>query len=145
VKKKKAKKKSNTLKSVTTPWGSYQYIYVDLLNGIVIKKLTIKEGNRFSLQSHSHRIENWKIIYSQGNQFSIIKESNTLSYYISETNHNFNSDMITIFSGEKHRAEALVGDLEIIEISTFSPYLYYTTLEEFESDIRRYHDDYGRA
>lgn len=148
--KKKAKKTGNNIKMkptaltvTTTPWGSYEYIYEDLKAGIVIKKLIIKEGHRFSLQSHSKRNEFWKIMYKQNNYFVITKEDHILSKCISSHSHNF-KDLINIPTMTLHRAEALTGDLEIIEMSTFYS-KDYSTLEEFESDIIRHHDDYGRS
>lgn len=141
----KLKMKPTALTANITPWGSYEYIYVDLPAGIVVKKLTIKEGHRFSLQSHSNRFEYWRITVpplnnlNRLNCFSIIIED----IYICEKNYNLYT-LIKVPSGLAHRAEALVGDLEIIETSTFDNNKY-STLEEFESDIIRYHDDYGRT
>lgn len=155
--KKKAKKTGNNIKMkptaltvTTTPWGSYEYIYEDLKAGIVIKKLTIKEGHRFSLQYHVHRAEYWKInsILNNSsicNSFSITIEDDPNSNkatYICERNYNLYK-LIKVPLGCNHRAEALVGDLEIIETSIFS-HNAYSNLEEFEADIRRIHDDYGR-
>lgn len=147
--KKESKKTGNNIKiklanlANITPWGSYEYIYTDFDNGVIIKKLIIKEGHRFSLQSHSKRNEFWKITYKQRNSFVISKEDYILSKCISPHSHNF-KELISIPPMTLHRAEALVGDLEIIEMSTFDS-KDYSTLEEFESDIIRHHDDYGRS
>lgn len=136
---KKNKKVDWTLNEViTTPWGSYEYIYVNLPKGIVIKKLTINEGHRFSLQRHTNRTEYWNVL-NNNSKFMITIQGYPDSMVITQPS----KEPIIVYPTKLHRAECFKGSLEIIETSIFYPTMY-SSLNHFESDIERHHDDYGR-
>jgi len=46
------------------PWGSYEVLHEE--PGLKVKKITVKAGNRLSLQKHSRREEFWTIISGRG-------------------------------------------------------------------------------
>ena len=106
------------------PWGKYE-VLIDKKNHKV-KKITVYEGAKSSLQSHGKRAEHWIIIKGKagvihGETHSVLSE-NESTFIPPET---------------KHRLENVgKGLLEIIEVQT-GEYLG-------EDDIIRYQDDYGR-
>jgi len=112
-------------KVVIRPWGSFETLLKE--DGIVLKKIIVKPGERLSLQSHQHRSEHWVILKGLG--------------YVTIENREFGvkkNGHIYIGIGEKHRIEN-VGkmDLEIYE-TQIGDYLE-------EDDIERFSDDYGRV
>jgi mannose-6-phosphate isomerase len=111
--------------SETRPWGAFHVL--DEKPGFKVKRLSVHEGGRLSLQSHKHRAEHWTVV------------SGTATVTI-------NSEVFTLTRGAacdiplgaKHRLENLhKGEVEIIEVQ-FGHYLG-------EDDIIRYDDAYNRS
>ena len=110
---------------VHRPWGSYQS--VDHGDRYQVKRITVKAGDRLSLQKHHHRSEHWIVV--RGTAKVTIDE-------LVKTVHENESIYIPI--GAVHRLEN-PGKilLELIEVQTGS-YLG-------EDDIIRLEDDYQRS
>ncbi|WP_213770117.1 mannose-1-phosphate guanylyltransferase/mannose-6-phosphate isomerase [Bradyrhizobium sp. dw_78] len=110
---------------VHRPWGSYQS--VDNGDRHQVKRITVKPGERLSLQKHHHRSEHWIVV--RGTAEVTVNEA-------VKTVHENESIYIPI--GAVHRL-ANPGKilLELIEVQTGS-YLG-------EDDIIRIEDDYRRA
>jgi mannose-1-phosphate guanylyltransferase / mannose-6-phosphate isomerase len=110
---------------VHRPWGSYQS--VDRGDRYQVKRITVKAGDRLSLQKHHHRSEHWIVV--RGTAKVTIDE-------LVKTVHENESIYIPI--GAVHRLEN-PGKilLELIEVQTGS-YLG-------EDDIIRIEDDYQRS
>jgi mannose-1-phosphate guanylyltransferase/mannose-6-phosphate isomerase len=110
---------------VHRPWGSYQS--VDHGDRYQVKRITVKAGDRLSLQKHHHRSEHWIVV--RGTAKVTIDE-------LVKTVHENESIYIPI--GAVHRLEN-PGKilLELIEVQTGS-YLG-------EDDIIRIEDDYKRS
>jgi mannose-1-phosphate guanylyltransferase/mannose-6-phosphate isomerase len=110
---------------VHRPWGSYQS--VDNGDRYQVKRITVKAGERLSLQKHHHRSEHWIVV--RGTAKVTVNE-------LVKTVHENESIYIPI--GAIHRLEN-PGKilLELIEVQTGS-YLG-------EDDIIRIEDDYQRS
>lgn len=111
-------------KKVYRPWGSYENM--DISDKFLVKRVTVKPGEKISLQKHFHRAEHWVVVsgtalVTRGEESFLLTEDQ--SAYIP--------------LGVIHRLEN-PGQipLELIEIRTGS-YLG-------EDDIVRYEDKYGR-
>lgn len=90
------------------------------------KRIHVNPGASLSLQSHSHRSENWVVVMGEA---EVTLEDRVLPLEVGES--------IFIERGQKHRlANRMASDLQIIEVQTGS-YLG-------EDDIVRYEDIYGR-
>jgi len=108
------------IQRIDKPWG-YEEILVN--NGrYVIKRLTIKEGHRLSLQLHRVKYETWLI----QSGFGAITLGDSFSNCSA-------GKMFDIPPNTPHRVFAGKGDVVILELST--PEL---------QDIVRIEDDYGR-
>ncbi|MCE9850440.1 mannose-1-phosphate guanylyltransferase/mannose-6-phosphate isomerase [Aeromonas allosaccharophila] len=111
-------------REVYRPWGMYDI--VDVGNKDRVRRITVKPGEKISLQIHRHRAEHWVVVSGTagvtiGDKVSVITEGQ--STYIPV--------------GEVHSLENLGGiPLEIIEVQTGS-YLA-------EDDIVRFEDQYSR-
>ena len=110
---------------VYRPWGSYET--VALAERFQVKRITVKPGQKLSLQKHHHRAEHWIVVKGTaqvtcGDKVFLLHEDQ--STYIP--------------LGEKHRLEN-PGNilLELIEVQS-GAYLG-------EDDIVRFDDVYGRA
>ena len=110
---------------VHRPWGSYQS--VDTGDRHQVKRITVKSGERLSLQKHHHRSEHWIVVRGTA-QVTV----NDLVKIVHE------NESIYIPIGAVHRLEN-PGKilLELIEVQTGS-YLG-------EDDIIRIEDDYARS
>lgn len=108
--------------TVEKPWGFFRRFTLNELS--TVKILHIKAGEEFSLQSHEHRGEFWRVIKGQpvvtlGEEERQAKEGDEF------------------FAPEKtpHRIHATNGDVDVLEIS----------IGDFnEEDIKRIADKYGR-
>lgn len=110
---------------VYRPWGSYETIA--LADRFQVKRITVKPGQKLSLQKHHHRAEHWIVV--QGTAQVTCGEKVFLL-------HEDQSTYIPL--GEKHRLENPGNiPLELIEVQSGS-YLG-------EDDIVRFDDVYGRA
>ena len=106
------------------PWGSYQRI--DAGARFQVKRITVKPGQRLSLQKHFHRAEHWVVVRGTAevtiDDQVILRHENEAAY---------------LPIGSVHRlANPGKIDLELIEVQVGS----YTG----EDDIVRFEDVYGR-
>ena len=111
---------------VERPWGSYEVLARG--PGFQAKRLTVKPGQRLSLQWHHHRDESW--IVARGTA-RVDLDAKTIDLGRGQT--------LNVPRTAKHRIANLssIDPLEIIEVQT-GDYLG-------EDDIVRESDDYGRA
>lgn len=107
------------------PWGEFHILHEE--EKCKVKKLVVKPGQKFSLQSHQKRNELWTVLSGNGEV--------TLEDEISPTQAGM---IYYIPAGTKHRLENVGNDdLVIIEVQTGASFL--------EEDIVRYEDSYGRV
>jgi mannose-6-phosphate isomerase-like protein (cupin superfamily) len=106
------------------PWGFYEILLTE--PGIQIKRITVRDMQQLSLQTHEHRDEHWFGLSGQG-IVTVGDDEMELRAGIT----------LQILRGEKHRVKALGGELMFIEVQVGN-YLG-------EDDIIRYEDNYGRA
>lgn len=112
-------------RKVFRPWGHYDA--VDSGERFQVKRITVKPGERLSLQMHHHRAEHWIVVRGTA---KVTCGDKTL--LLAENESTF------IPLGVKHRLENPGKvNLEIIEVQSGS-YLG-------EDDIVRYDDSYGRS
>jgi mannose-6-phosphate isomerase-like protein (cupin superfamily) len=105
------------------PWGEFERFTLN--EQTTVKIITVKAREAFSLQTHAHRKEIWRIISGTG----IV----TVGETISEAGP---GSTFSIEPGIKHRAEAGPNGLQFLEIA----------FGDFdEGDITRLEDKYGRA
>ena len=116
---------NNEKKSVEIrSWGTYEILYQDEI--VVVKKLVIHPGHRFSYQTHAERAERWVFIQGKG-------EVTLNDASISVTD----GSMIEVLRGDKHRAKNTgTENLIFIEVMTG----HYDELDNV-----RLADDYGRG
>jgi len=111
--------------TITRPWGSYT-ILVDKPTHKV-KSITVKAGQRLSLQRHKYRTEYWTVVEGSGNVVEGAERWGAIP-----------GEQFTIPAGEVHRAEADNDqDLTFIEVQLGT---YFG-----EDDIERLEDDYERT
>jgi len=110
-------------KSVKKPWGGFEQFTLNEIS--TVKILTIKPGQRFSLQKHKSRREFWKFLDNPA-KVTIGKK----------VMKKVKGDEVLISRGENHRIEAYSKPVNVLEISfgNFS-----------EKDVVRIEDDYGRG
>ena len=118
------RKEAISHRKVYRPWGSYETI--EISNRFQVKRITVKPGEKLSLQKHFHRAEHWivvsgtALVTKDGEQFVLKEDQSTY-----------------IPLGTIHRIENPGKiPLDIIEVQSGS-YLG-------EDDIVRFEDDYGR-
>ncbi|ENP8342185.1 mannose-1-phosphate guanylyltransferase/mannose-6-phosphate isomerase [Vibrio harveyi] len=112
-------------REVYRPWGMYDTVNEGVRDRV--KRITVKPGEKLSLQMHYHRAEHWVVVSGTakvmvGNKVSIITEDQSTYIPIGEIHSLENPGKIP---------------LEIIEVQTGS-YLA-------EDDILRFEDQYGRS
>lgn len=106
------------------PWGNFRQFTKN--EPTTVKIITVKKGERLSLQSHTDRSEFWRVLSGSG-----IVEVDTMVHQAKI------GDEFFIDTGMKHRLGAAESeDLEILEIA-------FGNFDE--SDITRYEDKYGRS
>ena len=106
------------------PWG--EWMVIDLGAGFVVKRITVRPGQRLSLQRHRHRAEQWVVVAGVAN---VTRGDAMFALTVGET--------VRIAPGETHRvANPGVEDLIFIEVQTGSLLS--------EDDIERLEDQYGR-
>ena len=105
------------------PWGQYERYTLN--EQTTVKIITVNPHEAFSLQTHAHRSEFWRIL------------SGSATVTVDDKRHEAKAgDTFYIKEGSAHRAEAGEGGLQFLEIS----------FGQFdESDITRLEDRYGRA
>lgn len=105
------------------PWGDFERFTLNEKS--TVKIITVKPGEEFSLQSHKHRGEFWRVL------------SGTGTITIDETQKTVHAGE-SFFSpvGHEHRMEGGPDGLTFLEIA----------FGDFdENDITRFDDKYGRA
>ncbi|HEV8666980.1 MAG TPA: phosphomannose isomerase type II C-terminal cupin domain [Candidatus Paceibacterota bacterium] len=105
------------------PWGSFERFTLN--ESSTVKLITVKEGEEFSLQTHAHRDEFWRVISGSG---TVILNGIEASAKV--------GDHFYCLRGTTHRAHGAAGGLIFLEIA-------FGDFEE--SDITRLEDKYGRA
>lgn len=111
--------------TVHRPWGNYRGI--DLGDRYQVKRITVKPGERLSLQMHHHRAEHWIVVRG-----TALVTNGEKSFLLRENESTY------IPMGEVHRLENPGKiDLELIEVQS-GGYLG-------EDDIVRFEDGYGRT
>ena len=108
------------------PWGSFT-VLDESATTHKVKTITVRPGNRLSLQSHAERSEHWFVVAGCGlvwrNEERIPVEPGTA---------------VDVPVGARHRVEC-TGDSPLVFIEVQHG-TYFG-----EDDIVRYDDDYGRA
>ncbi len=118
------REEANTHLKVYRPWGEYES--VDHAERFQVKRITVKPGERLSLQKHHHRAEHWIVVNGTARVTCGDKE-----FLLAENESTY------IPIGEVHRLENPGKiPLELIEVQSGS-YLG-------EDDIERFEDKYGR-
>jgi mannose-1-phosphate guanylyltransferase/mannose-6-phosphate isomerase len=119
------REESQLHRTVYRPWGSYTIL--EEQPRFKIKRLTVNQGVKLSLQMHHHRSEHWVVV------------SGTAKVTCGEKTFLVHENQSTYISaGEKHRLENPgTIPLELIEVQNGS-YLG-------EDDIVRFDDDFGRG
>ncbi|MDH3285975.1 MAG: phosphomannose isomerase type II C-terminal cupin domain [Acidobacteriota bacterium] len=115
-----AKLPSPPCKVVPKPWGREEWLVVG--DRIVLKRLVIDAGQRFSLQLHEHKEEAWLFVRGRGT-VRLGRETGAVGP----------GTVLHVMPGTVHRVEA-IETLEFMEVST-------TELD----DVVRLEDDYGRS
>jgi mannose-1-phosphate guanylyltransferase / mannose-6-phosphate isomerase len=112
-------------RQVHRPWGSYTEL--ECSGMYKIKRVSVKPGQKLSLQLHHHRSEHWVVV------------SGTAEVELNgETRMLRQGESTFVHSGTKHRLRNPgVIPLEVIEVQ-LGEYLE-------EDDIVRFEDDYGRV
>jgi len=105
------------------PWGSFERFTLNEVS--TVKLITVSPGEAFSLQTHEHRAEFWRILHGSG---TVVVGTSTHEASVGDS----------FFIPEKtpHRAEAADAGLVFLEIA-FGQFA--------EEDITRLSDRYGRA
>ena len=112
-------------REVYRPWGKYDSI--DSSVRYQVKRITVKPGQKLSVQMHHHRAEHWIVV--TGTAQVMVDDNEQL---ITE------NQSVYIPLGAKHYLENPGKiDLELIEVQV-GPYLG-------EDDIVRFEDRYGRS
>jgi mannose-6-phosphate isomerase-like protein (cupin superfamily) len=107
------------------PWG--EWVVIDLGAGFVVKRITVRPGQRLSLQRHRYRAEQWVVVAGVA---QVTRGDAVFALGVGET--------VRIAPGETHRvANQGADDVVFIEVQTGSVLS--------EDDIERLDDQYGRA
>ena len=105
------------------PWGEFERFTLNEKS--TVKIITVKAGEAFSLQTHAHREEFWRVLNGSGT-ITVGEERREAKA----------GDDFYVKVGEKHRVEGGPEGVAFLEIA----------LGEFdEGDIVRLEDKYGRA
>jgi mannose-6-phosphate isomerase len=104
------------------PWGSFkQYAFNE---DVTVSLMTVKAGQRLSLQSHTGRAELW-IVLDEGCEVQVGEEML----------HPHTGDEIWIPANTKHRLASRGPDVRVLEVA-FGNWQ--------QADIARYEDDFQR-
>ena len=106
------------------PWGWYEVLAVG--EGYQVKRLHLEPNQRFSLQRHQQRSEQWLVLAGQG-VVQLGPDSLTVQL----------GQLLAVPVACVHRASAGPEGLEILEVQRGSVLR--------EDDIERLEDDYGRC
>ena len=105
------------------PWGTFERFTLN--EQTTVKIIVVRAGEAFSLQSHAHRKEFWRVLKGSG------------TVRIGDAEYAATAgDAFSVAAGEKHRVEGGPEGIEFLEIA----------FGDFdEADITRFEDRYGRA
>jgi mannose-6-phosphate isomerase-like protein (cupin superfamily) len=107
------------------PWG--EWMVIDCGAGFVVKRITVRPGQRLSLQRHRYRAEQWVVVAGMA---TVTRGDTVFALAAGEA--------ARIAPGEAHRiANQGADDVVFIEVQTGSLLS--------EDDIERLDDDYGRV
>ena len=107
------------------PWGEWRVI--DLGPGFVVKRITVRPGQRLSLQRHRHREEHWLVVSGAADA---TRGADVVRLEVGGT--------MQIRCGQTHRvANPGTLDLVLVEVQLGA--------ELSEDDIERLEDAYGRV
>jgi mannose-6-phosphate isomerase len=106
------------------PWGWYEVLAVG--EGYQVKRLHLEPYQRFSLQRHQQRSEQWLVLAGQG---VVQLDEDSLTVQLGQ--------LLAVPVACVHRASAGPEGLEILEVQRGSVLR--------EDDIERLEDDYGRC
>lgn len=107
------------------PWGAFEILFEEA--GLKVKRITVKPGQRLSLQSHDRRQETWTLLCGRG---EVELNNGTVLWQPRQS--------VFIPIKTRHRVKNTGADpLIFIEVQE-GDYLG-------EDDIVRYQDDYRRA
>jgi mannose-6-phosphate isomerase-like protein (cupin superfamily) len=106
------------------PWGWYEVLAVG--EGYQVKRLHLEPNQRFSLQRHQQRSEQWLVLAGQG---VVQLGQDSLAVQLGQ--------LLAVPVACVHRASAGPEGLEILEVQRGSVLR--------EDDIERLEDDYGRC
>lgn len=110
--------------TVRRPWGSYTVLEEEA--DFKMKRITVKPGERLSLQRHQHRSEHWIVVSGTA---TVIRDNEEITLSKNQSTY--------IPIGSKHRLENRGRiPLQMIEVQV-GEYLD-------EDDIERFEDSYGR-
>ncbi len=119
------REESDIHRKVYRPWGDYESI--DNAERFQVKRITVKPGERLSLQKHHHRAEHWIVVSG-----TAVVTCDEKEFLLSENQSTY------IPIGAIHRLENPGKiPLELIEVQS-GTYLG-------EDDIERFDDKYGRS
>lgn len=108
---------------VERPWGDFERFTLN--EATTVKIITVRAGESFSLQTHEHRNEFWRVIKGSGTIRIGVKDTEACE-----------GNTFFIPQSSAHRATADTEDLSLLEIS----------FGDFdENDIVRLEDKYGRV
>ncbi len=111
--------------SDTRPWGTW--LVIDVGPGHVVKRITVRPGQRLSLQRHRHREEHWIVVAGRA---QVVRDHESFMLDVGGTTR--------IPLGATHRiANPGTVDLEFIEVQLGALLA--------EDDIERLEDAYGRV
>jgi mannose-1-phosphate guanylyltransferase/mannose-6-phosphate isomerase len=113
-------------KTAFRPWGYYKNVEGNDNTGFKVKRISVYQGKRLSLQSHNHRSEHWVIVKGTA---KVQVGDDTL--FLSKDQH------VYIPINTLHRIENIGDDLLEFTETQIGDYLG-------EDDIVRYEDDFGR-
>lgn len=105
------------------PWGAFERFTHN--EQTTVKIITVKAGEAFSLQTHSHRAEFWRILSGSG----VVTVGE-------ETKEGRAGDAFYVAEGATHRVKGGLDGVVFLEIA-------FGIFDE--SDITRLEDKYGRA
>lgn len=109
----------------TRPWG--EWLVIDVGPGFVVKRITVRPGQRLSLQRHRYRDERWVVVAGTA---QVTLDGTVFALGPGEATH--------VVRSVAHRVENRGSDdVVFIEVQT-GPALS-------EDDIERLDDDYGRT
>jgi len=105
------------------PWGNFERLTLNETS--TVKIITVNPGEEFSLQTHAHRDEYWRIMHGSGEV--------TIGTLVRDAKPD---DNYSVMRGVPHRVKAGPQGITFVEIA----------LGDFdENDITRLEDKYGRS